>query len=112
MTTDEGPPVALRVTVAGDQDRVVVTVAGELDLSTVPVFVAGIDDVLEQSPDGVELDLSALSFIDSSGVGAYVAAFRRARASGTRLTVGSRSPFVERVLQISGVEDALAAESA
>ena len=51
------------------------------------------------------------AFIDSSGVGAYVTAFRRARAQGTQLTVGLRSPLVQRVLELSGVEEALAAEA-
>src|SRR5882672_9482141 len=86
MTTDEASPVALRVTVAGDQEPVVVTAVGELDMSTLAVFVAILDEALEAGPDVVELNLSALTFIDSSGVGAYVAAFRRARANGTQLT--------------------------
>jgi anti-anti-sigma factor len=110
MGADES--ARLRLTIVGQDEPMVVQVSGELDLSTVPEFVAVIDEVLELSPPAVQLDLSELSFIDSSGVGAYVSAFRRARAAGTRLALGSRSPFVDRVLQISGVEDALAAESA
>jgi anti-sigma B factor antagonist len=102
----------LRLTIVGQDEPVVVQVGGELDLSTVPEFVAVIDEVLELKPPAVELDLSEVSFIVSSGVGAYVSAFRRARAAGTQLALGPRSPFVARVLQISGVEDALAAESA
>jgi anti-anti-sigma factor len=90
---------------------VVVELAGELDLSTVPIFVEALDEVLSGEPAAVELDLSKLSFIDSSGVGAYVSLYRRARAKGSRLSVGGRSPLVERVLQLSGVEEALAAES-
>jgi anti-anti-sigma regulatory factor len=48
--------------------------------------------------------------MDSSGVGAYVHAFRRARARNVPLTIGERSPAVDRVLVLSGVEDALKAE--
>ena len=44
--------------------------------------------------------------MDSSGVGAYVAAFRRARSRGTSLVIGQRSPAVDRVLELSGVEEA------
>jgi anti-sigma B factor antagonist len=91
---------------------VLVELAGELDLSTVPIFVEAIDEILGGPPTAVELDLSKLTFIDSSGVGAYVTAYRRAQAKGSRLSVGGRSPLVDRVLQLSGVEEALAAESA
>lgn len=104
---------ALRVeTQSAEGSGVVVQLAGELDLSTVAVFVDAIDDVLEDRPRSVELDLSDLTFIDSSGVGAYVTAFRRARAQGTNLSLGARSSLVQRVLELSGVEEALAAEAA
>jgi anti-anti-sigma factor len=48
--------------------------------------------------------------MDSSGVGAYVDAFRRAKAKNVTLEIGARSPAVDRVLELSGVEEALAAE--
>lgn len=104
--------LTLRVTAESLADeRSVVRLAGELDLSTVPMFVATVDDLLDTGATEVELDMTDLSFIDSSGVGAYVAAHRRARERGTRLWVGERSALVGRVLQISGVEEALAAEN-
>lgn len=104
---------ALRVETRSDKESgVVVVLSGELDLSTVNRFVNAIDDALDERPPVVELDLSELTFIDSSGVGAYVTAFRRARAQGTNLSVGSRSALVQRVLELSGVEEALAAEAA
>ena len=101
----------LRTSVIDESDHVVLRVEGELDIGTVPVFVAAVDEVLAAGNDVVLLDLEDLTFIDSSGVGAYVAAFRRARSAGRSLSVGRRSPFVHRVLQISGVEEALPAES-
>ncbi|HEV3226108.1 MAG TPA: STAS domain-containing protein [Acidimicrobiales bacterium] len=102
----------LRVaTTITDGRAVVMEFSGELDLSTVPVFRDALDEVLRDGVASVELDLSRLEFIDSSGVGAYVTVHRRARASGARLSVGARSPLVDRVLQLSGVEAALAVES-
>jgi anti-sigma B factor antagonist len=102
----------LRVeTRSSDGRAVVIQLAGELDLSTVAVFVDAIEEVLGERPRTVELDLSDLTFIDSSGVGAYVTAFRRAKAQGTSLSLGPRSPLVQRVLELSGVEEALAAEA-
>lgn len=94
-----------------DGSPLLVALEGELDLSTVPIFVEAVDDVLTSAPPAIELDMSRLTFIDSSGVGAYVTAFRRAKAKGTKLHLGERSPLVQRVLQIAGVEEALAAES-
>jgi anti-anti-sigma factor len=112
-TSDMRELGTLRITSApSPTDGVLVELSGELDLSTVPMFVEAIDEILRGEPVSVELDLSKLSFIDSSGVGAYVTAYRRAIAKGSRLSVGGRSALVDRVLQLSGVEEALAAESA
>jgi len=104
---------SLQVTsLAAPDGGVVLQLAGELDLSTVTIFVEALDDLLESETTRIELDMSELSFIDSSGVGAYVTAYRKAEAKGSALRVGERSALVNRVLQLSGVEEALAEEAA
>jgi anti-anti-sigma factor len=103
----------LRVTpAAAPGGGVVLELVGELDLSTVPIFVEALDELLDGDPTKIELDMSKLTFIDSSGVGAYVTGYRKAQAKGSHLSVGERSGLVQRVLQLSGVEEALAQEAA
>jgi anti-anti-sigma factor len=112
-TSDRRDVDNLKVTsVAAPDGRVVLELVGELDLSTVAIFVEALDELLDGEPTTVELDMSQLTFIDSSGVGAYVTGFRRAQAKGSRLSVGGRSGLVQRVLQLSGVEEALAQDAA
>jgi anti-sigma B factor antagonist len=91
-------------------DELVIGVRGELDLGTVAMFMDAVDEAIDSGAAAVVLDLSKLTFIDSSGVGAYVTAFRRAKEHGSHLRIGERSSLVDRVLQISGIEDALAQE--
>jgi anti-anti-sigma factor len=103
----------LRITsVAAPGGGLVLELVGELDLSTVSIFVEALDELLDGEPTEIELDMSKLSFIDSSGVGAYVTGYRKAQGKGSRLSVGERSGLVHRVLQLSGVEEALAEEAA
>jgi anti-anti-sigma factor len=103
----------LRVTpVDAPEGEAALKLTGELDLSTVEIFVDALNSVLEAPPATVVLDMSELGFIDSSGVGAYVTAYRKAQAKGCSLRVGARSNLVERVLELSGVEEALAQEAA
>ena len=85
-------------------------VAGELDLSSIAQFLVVLDEAIDAEPKSIELDLGSLAFMDSSGVGAYVHAFRRARSKNVPLRIGERSPAVNRVLELSGVEEALAGE--
>jgi anti-anti-sigma factor len=92
-----------------EADIVAVRVHGEFDLAAVEQFHAAIAAACDRSPATVELDLEAVSFIDSSGVGAIVVASRNAAARGASMRIGARSPVVERVLEVSGLEAALRA---
>jgi len=112
-TSDRRDFEDLRVTsVAAPGGGVVLELVGELDLSTVSIFVEALNELLDGEPTKIELDMSKLTFIDSSGVGAYVTGHRRAQAQGSHLWVGARSSLVQRVLQLSGVEEVLAEEAA
>ncbi len=109
---EDADQAVLRTTVSvRPEGQVIVRVTGELDLGSVTEFLAAIDEAIDRDPSSIELDLGDLAFMDSSGVGAYVDAFRRARARSVILEIGDRSPPVERVLELSGVEEALAQEN-
>ena len=111
-TSDKREVDTLRITSVAAPGGVVLQMVGELDLSTIAVFVAAFDDAVDGEAGTIELDMADVSFIDSSGIGAYVAGFRRAHARGCRVSISEQSAFVQRVLELSGVEEALAREAA
>jgi anti-sigma B factor antagonist len=57
-------------------------IAGELDVVTVPELRGEIEKLLGRRPQRLEVDLSALRMLDSSGVGALVSLYKRVRAQG------------------------------
>ena len=57
-------------------------IAGELDVVTAPEMRGDIEKLLARKPTKVEVDLSALRMLDSSGVGALVSLYKRVRAQG------------------------------
>jgi anti-sigma B factor antagonist len=57
-------------------------IEGELDAVTVAELRADIDKLLARRPGRVEVDLSLLRMVDSSGVGALVSLYKRVRAQG------------------------------
>jgi anti-anti-sigma factor len=80
---------------------------GELDLATVPELKGVLRTELT-SGENVTLDLSALEFIDSSGLQAILAALKEAASLPGALTISSSiPPQVHRLLEIAGVLDAL-----
>jgi anti-sigma B factor antagonist len=91
-----------------ERDGVVrIALRGELDLST----VGKVDDELERveaaSPNVVLLDLASLTFLDSTGLRCVVRADERARADGRRLVVVKGPEAVQRVFEITRLEERL-----
>ena len=58
----------------------VLSLKGNLDAITVPELKPEIDNIVSERKTAVVVDLSGLTLIDSSGVGAIVSLFKRVRA--------------------------------
>lgn len=93
----------LDVTVAKSSGRVLVTASGEVDLHTSPLLREALNDAFAGDPELVELDLSGITFLASSGLSVLVGSLEEAeqRCCTLRLTGGSRA--VRRPLEIIGL---------
>jgi anti-sigma B factor antagonist len=80
----------------------VVSLVGELDLSTIPSVESRLFDQL-RTQSGVIVDLTGLSFIDSSGIGLLIKAFHATDEERTLHTVIAEGSQVERVLRLVGI---------
>ncbi|GAA1833265.1 hypothetical protein GCM10009682_59580 [Luedemannella flava] len=82
--------------------RVVVALAGECDLAARDQLVAALREALDAGST-VTVDLSGLSFLDSSGIHELVSAHRTATRNGGALHVTGASGVVAQVLDLTGV---------
>ena len=80
---------------------------GELDLSTVPMAEEALRRIEQSRPPLIVLDLSGLSFLDSTGLRFVVTADQRAREEQRRLTVVRGSENVQRVFSITRLDEHL-----
>lgn len=78
--------------------------SGELDLATAPDVQRELEHVEATDAESIVLDLSELTFMDSTGVRLLVTAHARARADSNRLTLLRGGRAVQRILHLSGVE--------
>lgn len=95
---------------AWDGDKCVLVLSGEFDIVEVDGFLESIRTCLQRA-DCIELDLDAVTFIDSSGLGALVSARNAAREADKAIVVVKVSPSVERLLQVSGLDSVLLART-
>jgi anti-sigma B factor antagonist len=85
------------------------TPRGELDLATAPEMEEQVLAAVREGGRKVVVDLRELTFMDSTGVRAIVAAHQVAEESGSDLRVvrPARESAVSRVIEISGIDEAL-----
>ncbi len=80
-------------------------VCGEIDHHGAVSVRTGIDDVLAaQRPENVYLELSGVSFMDSSGLGLIMGRYAMVKRYGGRMAVLDPSPAVEKMIRIAGME--------
>jgi anti-sigma B factor antagonist len=83
------------------------TVLGELDMATVPILERAFSAVLaEGDVRMIVVDLSALSFMDSSGIHLLLR-MKDACGAADRLRIVNGSPAVVRLLDLAGVRELL-----
>lgn len=97
-----GPETFGIVTVRSDDSSAAVSPAGDIDVSTSPRLLACITELLEEGRTRITLDMQAVTFIDSSGLGALVTLHQRA-GSTAEITVVQPRPHVHRAMEISGI---------
>lgn len=92
----------------GDRATGLVRAEGEIDLDTVERLADSLDPNLWQGCEGVLVDLTAVTFLDSSGISALIRAGRDLEAAGLRLAVTTAPRTqVEGVLDLTGVRDSI-----
>jgi anti-sigma B factor antagonist len=105
MSSDEftgsGPPFG--VTVRHERGRVVVELAGELDLATAPRLRDRLALLSEGGEDQITIDLTHLDFVDSTGLSVLVMAFTRAQSTGGSVVMRNPSSAVMRIFEITGL---------
>jgi anti-sigma B factor antagonist len=81
--------------------------SGEIDLATVNDLQVAGDRAVQALPAGIrlEVDLSGVTFIDSSGLGALVALRHAAEAAGHPIALVITSPSVLRLFELTGLHD-------
>ena len=83
----------------------VVVVRGEIHLSTAPGLSQRLSDAIDAGATRLILDLTAVEFIDSTGLSVLLAGLRRVHQLQGRMALVCVSPTVLRLFHITGLEE-------
>ena len=92
-----------------DKDRYVLALRGELDMGVVEELHELLTATIREAPL-IEVDLAAVTFIDSTVISTLISAHHSATAAGARLGVSNSTGHVHRVLDMTGVLPTLSTE--
>ena len=88
-------------------EMVIVTLSGELDAYDAPALRASFHEVVDKGPAVIVLDLTAVSFLDSTVLGTIVGLLRRVREAGGELRTVLPETTARRIFEITGLDKAL-----
>ena len=88
-----------------------VSVSGEVDVSNAADLRKALDEALGAGREELVVDLTEVSYIDSTGIGVLVGAARRAADARMAFSVAHPQRNVARVLSMLGVDGELGIRS-
>jgi anti-sigma B factor antagonist len=86
-----------------DERTGVLNVEGELDLASAPSLKWALTDILAAGHDQVVVDLSLVTFIDSTALGVLVGV-RKNLSPGARLAITCAHPDVLNIFELTGLD--------
>jgi anti-anti-sigma factor len=89
-----------------------VTLAGELDIFSAPQMVGLLQEAIATGSPSVVVDMSLVSFCDARGLGSLVRAADQLRATGAQLSIQAARFQLRRLIEITGLTEALHVEPA
>ena len=94
----------LQITTREQGEFSVVEVGGEIDVYTAPSLREAVPSVLDGGAIRICIDLSDVSFLDSTGLGVIVNAMKRVDAAKGHLTVVVTKSHLTKVFEITGLD--------
>jgi len=82
----------------------VINVRGEIHVSTAPVLSRRLTTAIESGKTAIVVDLSAVEFIDSTGLSVLLNGLRRVHQLDGRMALVCTSPTVLRLFQITKLD--------
>lgn len=102
----------MQLSVSQSNGHAILTVSGEVDLSTSPQLDGAVIDAVAQELTHLTIDLSNVSFLDSSGLSVIVKALKRSRDAGAKFDVVATNERVLKVFSITGLDTVITIYSA
>lgn len=90
----------MEITTSQDGGTSIVTLKGDLDVASSETVENTLTELIDRS-SVIVVDLSAVPFADSSGLGGLIAVYKKAQAKGKEIRLRKPTPIVSEILTIT-----------
>lgn len=88
-----------------ETDIIHIKVNGDIEMMTIKNFKQQLFDIGQNTDKNIEIDLSSVDYIDSSGVGVLISLLKLQKKKGKTLNINKVSSKVLNVLKLSSLSD-------
>ncbi len=99
---DAVSPASLAINTMRGPDATVLGLSGELDIASAPALTRALDELQVAGAARLVIDLTQVTFMDSTGLRALLLARQRTEGSGQALVLRPGPHQVQRVFELSG----------
>jgi len=93
------------IEIKDDQDVVRININGDIEMMTIKSFKQKLFEIGQNTDKNIEIDLSNVDYIDSSGVGVLISLLKLQKKKGKSLIINKVSSKVLNVLKLSSLSD-------
>mgnify|MGYP001396307296 FL=1 len=95
----------MEIDIKESEQLVVIKVIGDIEMMSIKTFKEKLFEVGQNSDKNIEIDLSEVDYIDSSGVGVLISMLKLQKKKGKELIIQKVSSKVLNVLKLSSLSD-------
>lgn len=93
----------MEVNVVKKETYLMFRLEGSLDIYTSLDFKAALENYIKDNSLEVVIDMTALNYIDSSGIGILIKALNYVQGLNGKMCVANLKPAIEKVFKVSGL---------
>lgn len=101
----------LVINIDQNEDHILVHVGGEIDAYTAPKLREQLMPLAEEQNQSLIISLKDVSYIDSTGLGVFIGLFKEATKNNGNLQLIDLSERLERLFQITGLNNVMTISS-
>ena len=82
----------------------VLPLKGEIDLHVYPAVTASLNAIIKKKPERLVVDLSRVTYVDSTGLAAFIQAMQKVEAYGGKFSLAGLPERVRSIFEVSRLD--------